>query len=152
MGEVGFGLLTSAAAVGGLVGTSSYDWLEQHVALGTLMRACLTLEVFIHLALALTDTPWVALVILFVFGAYAFVWGTLAADRAPARRTHRVPGPGRQRLPGRRLRRPGASAARSAACIGRHFGITAPFWFAFAGSAVILALIWRQLPQIAHAD
>jgi predicted MFS family arabinose efflux permease len=32
------------------------------------------------------------------------------------------------------------------------WGITAPFWFAFAGSAVILALIWRSLLNIAHAD
>jgi predicted MFS family arabinose efflux permease len=32
------------------------------------------------------------------------------------------------------------------------WGVTAPFWFAFAGSALILALIWRSLLQIAHAD
>ena len=32
------------------------------------------------------------------------------------------------------------------------WGITAPFWFAFVGSALILALIWRQLGHIAHAD
>jgi predicted MFS family arabinose efflux permease len=32
------------------------------------------------------------------------------------------------------------------------WGVTAPFWFAFAGSALILALIWRSLLQIGHAD
>jgi MFS family permease len=32
------------------------------------------------------------------------------------------------------------------------WGVTAPFWFGFAGSAVILALIWRSLLQIAHDD
>ena len=32
------------------------------------------------------------------------------------------------------------------------WGVTAPFWFAFAGSALILALLWRSLLQIAHAD
>jgi MFS family permease len=32
------------------------------------------------------------------------------------------------------------------------WGITAPFWFAFVGSAIILALIWRSLSQIAHSD
>jgi predicted MFS family arabinose efflux permease len=31
------------------------------------------------------------------------------------------------------------------------WGVTAPFWFAFGGSVVILALIWRQLACIAHA-
>jgi hypothetical protein len=32
------------------------------------------------------------------------------------------------------------------------WGVTAPFWFAFAGSALILAMIWRSLLHIAHAD
>jgi hypothetical protein len=30
--------------------------------------------------------------------------------------------------------------------------VTAPFWFAFAGSALFVVLVWRQLPHIAHAD
>ena len=36
--------------------------------------------------------------------------------------------------------------------IARNWGITAPFWFAAAGSAVFLILIWGQLPRIAHAE
>ena len=32
------------------------------------------------------------------------------------------------------------------------WGVTAPSWFAFAGSAFILALIWWSLLHIAHAD
>ena len=36
--------------------------------------------------------------------------------------------------------------------LAQHFGVTAPFWFAFAGSAVFVVLIWRQLAHIAHAD
>jgi predicted MFS family arabinose efflux permease len=151
MGEVGFGLLSSAAALGGLVGTSSYDWLEKHVSLGTLMRACLTLEVFVHLALALTNTPWVALVILFVFGVYAFVWGTLAQTV----RQRAVPTEFQGRVGSVYLVGVYAGLVVGSALgglIGRHFGITAPFWFAFGGTAVILALIWRQLPQIAYAD
>ena len=31
-------------------------------------------------------------------------------------------------------------------------GVTGPFWFAFVGSAILLALIWRELAHIAHAD
>jgi predicted MFS family arabinose efflux permease len=31
-----------------------------------------------------------------------------------------------------------------------HFGVTAPFWFAFAGSAIFVAALWRQLTDIAH--
>ena len=36
--------------------------------------------------------------------------------------------------------------------IARIWGITAPFWFAFVGSGILLALIWRALAHIAHAD
>jgi predicted MFS family arabinose efflux permease len=36
--------------------------------------------------------------------------------------------------------------------LAQRFGVTAPFWFAFAGSAVFVVLIWRQLAHIAHAD
>jgi predicted MFS family arabinose efflux permease len=36
--------------------------------------------------------------------------------------------------------------------LAQHVGITAPFWFAFVGSAVFVVLIWRQLAHIAHAD
>jgi len=33
-----------------------------------------------------------------------------------------------------------------------HAGVAAPFWFAFAGSAVFVVLIWSQLAHIAHDD
>jgi hypothetical protein len=36
--------------------------------------------------------------------------------------------------------------------LAQHVGVTAPFWFAFAGSAVFVVVIWRQLAHIAHAD
>jgi predicted MFS family arabinose efflux permease len=34
--------------------------------------------------------------------------------------------------------------------IASHFGVTGPFWFAFAGSGVFVVLMWRQLSHIAH--
>jgi hypothetical protein len=43
----------------------------------------------------------------------------------------------------------GAGIGGIAARLG---GVTAPFWFAFVGSALILAAIWRELGNIAHAD
>jgi hypothetical protein len=33
--------------------------------------------------------------------------------------------------------------------IAGRWGVTGPFWFAFIGSVAILALIWRELAQIA---
>lgn len=78
MGAVGYEALTTASAAGGLLATACFGWLERHVSFATLMRVVLTLEVLMHLAFALTTTGWVALVIMFVFGAYAFVWGTIS--------------------------------------------------------------------------
>ncbi|MGN6636061.1 MAG: MFS transporter [Oryzihumus sp.] len=151
MGEVGFGLLTTAAALGGLVGTGGYGWLERRVPLAALMRACLLLEVLTHLALALTTTGWVAIAIMVVFGAYAFVWGTLSQavrQRAvPKEFQGRV---GSVYLVGLFL---GLVVGQGlGGVIAQRWGLTAPFWFAFAGSAVTLALVWRQLAHIAHAD
>ena len=34
--------------------------------------------------------------------------------------------------------------------IAEQWGLTAPFWFAFVGSGVTLAVVWRQLAAIAH--
>ena len=38
-GGGGFGLLTTVGALGGIAGTASYDWLERHASLATLMRS-----------------------------------------------------------------------------------------------------------------
>ena len=36
--------------------------------------------------------------------------------------------------------------------IADRWGVTAAFWFAFVVTAIILAVIWRELGYIAHAD
>ena len=139
------------SAVGGLLGTFSYDWLERHVRLATLMRVGLTLETLTHLGLALTTVPWVAMAIMFVFGAHAFVWGTTSRTV----RLRAVP----TELQGRvaslyMIGVFGGIVVGQAigGVVARAWGVTGPFWFAFVGSAVILALIWRQLGHVAHAD
>ncbi len=151
MGEVGFGLLSSATAVGGLVGTASYGWLERHVRLVTLMRVCLSLEVLMHLCLALTTAPWVAMVIMFGFGVYAFVWATLSQTV----RQRAVPLDFQGRVGSvYSVGVYGGMAVGSllGGVIARHLGITAPFWFAFVATGLILASVWRQLPHLSQAE
>lgn len=150
MGPVGFGVLTTASALGGLAGTVSFGWLERHVSFATLMRVCLSLEVLMHLGFALTSIPAVAFAIMFGFGAYAFVWGTISTTV-------------RQRLVPMRLQGRIASVNMvgvfGGLVIGQAFGgviaqtwgLTAPWWFAFAGSAVTLLIVWRSISQIAAA-
>ncbi|MGY2704255.1 MFS transporter [Nocardioides sp. HB32] len=151
MGAIGFGLLTTFSAVGGLVGTLSYGWITRRLSLGNIMRIGLVFETFTHLALALTRTPWVALGIFFVFGAHAFIWGTTSMtvrQRAvPTELQGRV---GSVNLVGTY----GGLVIGSAVggVLAQHWGVTAPFWFAFTGSALFVVLIWGQLTHIAHAD
>ncbi len=54
MDEVGFGLLTTAIAVGGVVGIVSYGWLERRFSLADIMRVGLVIETGTHLVLAVT--------------------------------------------------------------------------------------------------
>lgn len=151
MGDVGFGLLTTAGAVGGLVATIAYDRLESRFSLATLMKVCLTTEVFTHLAFALATRPWQGIAIMVVFGLYAFVWWTVSQtvrQRAvPASHQGRVSSVYLLGLFGGLV-----AGSFLGGLIARQWGIVAPFWFAFVGTGVILAVIWRQLPHIAHAD
>jgi hypothetical protein len=151
MSALGFGLITTASAAGGLLGTASYGWLERRVPLGVIMRGGLIIETLTHLALALTRSVWVALTVFFIFGAHAFIWWTTSTSvrqrAVPAEFQGRV---GSVYLTGM----VGGLVIGSAlgGVVASVWGVTAPFWFGFAGSAVILALIWRSLLQIAHDD
>ena len=150
MNEVGFGLLTTAIAVGGVIGIASYGALERRFSLGDIMRVGLVIETGTHLSLALTTWPVVAIGTMVVFGAHAFVWGTTSTTV-------------RQRaVPDELLGRVGGVyriAVMAGLVVGtplggllaRSFGITAPFWFGFVGSALLVVTLWRQFDNIAHA-
>jgi MFS family permease len=151
MGAVGFGLITTAMAVGGLAGIASYGWLERNVRLGVIMRAGLIIETLTHLALALTRWVWLALIIFTIFGAHAFIWGTTSTSV----RQRAVPAEFQGRVSSVYLTgMVGGIVIGSAigGAVASAWGITAPFWFGFVGSASILPFIWRSLLQIAHAD
>lgn len=151
MGTVGFGLLTTAGAVGSLFGTLTYGWLERHVSLAAIMRYGLVLETITHGVLALTTRPAVAMLILFLFGIHLVYWATTANSV----RQRAVP----LELQGR------VGSVYSIALMGGLVvgsllggvladarGITAPYWFGFAGCAVMLTALWRQLGNVAHED
>jgi MFS family permease len=151
MSAVGYGLLTTAIAIGGIVGTTAYGRLERRFSLAGIMRVGLLIETFTHLALALTTSAAVALVTMVVFGAHATVWGTTST----VVRQRAVP----DELLGR------VTSVYTVGLVGgivigtpiggllaREFGITAPFWFGFIGSAILVVLLWRQFDNIVHAS
>lgn len=151
LGPIGFGLLATVGAAGGLLGTALYGWITRRVSLGNVMRIGLIIETLTHLGLAITTSAWLASVIFFIFGAHAFIWGTTSITV----RQRAVP----IELQGRvtslnTIGVFGGLVVGSAigGTLATYYGVTAPFWFAFAGSAVFVVLLWREMTRIAHAD
>ncbi|QNG37518.1 MFS transporter [Geodermatophilaceae bacterium NBWT11] len=151
LGEIGYGLVTTVIAAGGLLGTTAYGWITRRVSLSDLLRVGLVIETLTHLALALTRSPWVAMPVFFVFGVHAFVWGTTSITI----RQRAVP----RHLQGRvgsvnMVGTTGGLVIGSllGGVLAQRYGVTAPFWFAFVGSAVFVVAIWRPLRHVAHAD
>ncbi len=150
MGPVGYGALTTASAIGGLLSTVSFGWLERRFSFTALMRVCLTAEVLMHLAFAVTTSGAVAFVIMFAFGAYAFVWGTISTTVRQRLVPHQLQG---------RIASVNMVGVFGGLVIGQAlggviaqlWGLTAPWWFAFAGAALTLALVWRPISYIAAA-
>lgn len=150
MGPVGYGALTTASAIGGLLSTLSFGWLERRFSFKALMRVCLTAEVLMHLAFALTTSGAVAFVIMFAFGAYAFVWGTISTTVRQRLVPHDLQG---------RIASVNMVGVFGGLVIGQAlggviaqvWGLTAPWWFAFFGAALTLLLVWRPIAHIAAA-
>jgi predicted MFS family arabinose efflux permease len=151
MDALGFGLLTTAIAVGGIVGTLAYGRLERRFSLADIMRVGLLIETFTHLSLALTTSPAVALATMVVFGAHAFVWGTTSTvvrqRSVPDELLGRVTGVYVVGMIGGMV-----IGTPIGGLLARTFGITAPFWFGFIGSALLVAVLWRQFDHIVHAS
>ena len=151
IGEIGFGLLTTVSAAGGLLGTLAYGWITRRVSLGNIMRVGLIIETVTHLGLAVTTAPAVAAAIFFVFGGHAFVWNTTSVtvrQRAvPTDLQGRVGAVNTVGVFGGLVIGSGVGGI-----LAQRFGVTAPFWFAFAGSVLFVVLIWGQLAHIAHDD
>jgi MFS family permease len=151
LGSVGFGLLTTVGAAGGLLGTASYRLITRHLSLGAIMRIGLAIETLSHLALAVVTSASLAMVIMFVFGAHAFVWGTTSSTVRQRAVPHELQG---------RVNGVNTVGVFGGLVIGsliggalaRRYGVTAPFWYAFAGSAVFLVGLWRQLTRVDSAD
>ena len=150
LGEIGFGILMSVSAVGGIVGSVTYVAVERRIGMANIMRIGLIIETLTHLGLAVTKSAAVAMSILFVFGIHTVMWGMTS-------------GTIRQRVVPRELQGRVASVymmgLRGSLVVGsalggviaKTLGLTGPFWFGFVGSALILVWIWRRLAAVALA-
>jgi hypothetical protein len=128
------------------------------LAAGPLLIASQTLDpLLVSMALLSQQLPnllfgipaAVALVTMVVFGAHALVWGTTSTvvrQRAvPDKLLGRVTGVYTVGLIGGLV-----VGAPIGGLLARALGITAPFWFGFIGSALLVVILWRQFDNIAH--
>jgi len=151
LSPTGYGALLASVAVGGIVGTTTYGWIERRVAIRDIMRYGLVLEVLTWGVLAATHDWRVAMGILACFGVHEGYW----AATASAVQQRAVP----QELQGRvgsvylMLLMGGlVVGAAASGLIARRWGIAAPYWTGFAGAGLMLVALWRPIGQLAHAD
>lgn len=150
MNEIGFGLLTTAIAIGGVIGTAAYGPLERRFSLAAIMRVGLLIETVTHLVLAISTSQPLVLVTFVVFGAHEFIWGTTSTvvrQRAvPDELLGRVGGVYRVAIVGGLV-----IGTPLGGLLAKSFGLTAPFWFGFVVSGLLVVLLWREFEHIVHA-
>jgi MFS family permease len=142
LGSVGFGLLFTCMAGGGILGSVIGDRLIRLVTATWTIRIGLLVEAGTHLALAASRSPLLVGFALFAFGVHGALWGIVGSSL-------------RQRLtPPAMLGRVGSTNLFIAAggnCVGAllggviatRFGVTAPYWAGFVVAIVVSALTWR---------
>ncbi|WP_210751153.1 MFS transporter [Nocardiopsis alborubida] len=144
LSETGFGLFVAAGAVGGVLGSQAYGWLEARLGRAFLLRWGLVVEAATYLLLTLTSNGLVAGAVMVLFGVHTVVWGTAATTV-------------RQRLtPDRLLGRVGGvyrladlGGAALGAVVGgllaEYAGLLVPFWVAAAAVGLLAVTAWRPL-------
>jgi MFS family permease len=142
LGSVGYGLLFTCIAGGGILGAVIGDRLIGWVTATWTIRIGLLVEAGTHLALATSRDPYLVGFILFAFGVHSSLWTIVGSSL-------------RQRLtPPEMLGRVGSTGLFIAAggnCVGAvlggviasNFGLTAPYWIGFVVAVVVSAATWR---------
>jgi MFS family permease len=151
LGSVGYGLLFTFIAVGGILGSIIGDRLIARVTATWTIRIGLLIEAGLHLTLAASRNTPLICVALFAFGVHGALWMIVSTSL-------------RQRLtPPAMLGRVGSTNLFIAAggnCAGAllaggfaaRFGITAPYWAGFAVAVLVSATTWRVFSKAAVAD
>lgn len=139
--SVGYGLLFTCMAVGGILGSLAGDRIVAWATPTWTIRIGLLVEAGTHLALAASRDAYLVGVVLFAFGVHGGLWGIVANTL-------------RQRLtPPDLLGRVGSTNLFIVAggnCLGAvlggllasRFGITTPYWVGFVVALVVAVTTW----------
>jgi predicted MFS family arabinose efflux permease len=151
LGSVGYGLLFTALAAGGILGSVVGDRLIKRITATWTIRIGLLIEAGLHLALATSRNAYFIGFALLVFGMHGALWSIVGASL-------------RQRLtPPEMLGRVGSTTLFVAAggnCVGAlhggvvaaAFGITAPYWIGFTVAIIVSAASWRVFDRATVAQ
>jgi len=142
LGSVGYGLLFTALAVGGVLGSSLGDRLVKRVTATWTIRVGLIIEALTHFVLAASSNPYLVGFAMFAFGIHAALWTMVGSSL-------------RQRLTPPDMMGRSASlnlfiafggnaiGAVLGGVLAKRFGITAPYWVAFVVAAIVAASTWH---------
>jgi predicted MFS family arabinose efflux permease len=142
LGSVGYGLLFTALAVGGLLGSLAGPWLVRRFTASVTVRVGLLVETAFHLTIATSTSPYAVGAAFAVFGVHGALWTIVSISL-------------RQRLtPPALLGRVtstymfvaaggNALGALLGGIVANRFGLTAPYWIGFVVAAVVTAATWR---------
>jgi len=151
LGSVGYGLLFTCIAAGGILGAVIGDRLIGWVTATWTIRIGLLVEAGTHLVLATSRDAYLVGFILFVFGVHSSLWTIVGSSL-------------RQRLtPPEMLGRVGSTGLFIAAggnCVGAvlggviasNFGLTAPYWIGFVVAVLVSAATWRVFDRATVAQ
>jgi len=145
---VGYGLLLSASAVGGILGGLLAGRIVALLGPGTTIRAGLVLETACYLGLAFTRVAWLAGLIIAMLGLHLVIFSTINATMrqslTPPDMLGRVHSAYRMLSSGGML----AGAALGGLTAGA-FGLTAPFWIGVTVVATLAVSTWPILTNSA---
>ncbi len=144
LSAVGYGVLLTTFAAGGLLGTLVAPRLLRTAGATPLLRAGLLVEVALHATLAATSSPVAAGAIIVVFGVHTVIWGVVVTTI----RQRSVP----PAMFGRvtsvyALLDVGGAALGSllGGLVAQAFGVVPTFWTAAAAMAVVTVGAWVPL-------
>jgi MFS family permease len=151
LGSVGYGLLLSSMAVGGIAASLVAERVIAWLGPATTMRLGLVIESSTHLVLALARSPVLVGAVFALFGFHAMTWSVISVslrqELIPARLLGRVNSAyavfGFGSL---------ALGAVAGGVLAARYGLTAPFWYSFAAMTVLTLACWPILSTRAIAQ
>jgi MFS family permease len=151
LGSVGYGLLLSSLAVGGISASLVAERVIGWLGPATTMRLGLVIESSTHLVLALARSPYLVGAVFALFGFHAMTWSVISVSLR------------QELIPSRLLGRVNSAyavfgfgslslGAVAGGVLAARYGLTAPFWCSFVAMSLLTLACWPILSTRAMAQ